>query len=395
MTRNYTNNLNKTMFKYNQSMNKVISGRKFTKMSEDVSGGARALRIRASLYKNEQIQKNLLSAGEELRVAENFMMAVQGITTQAHAEAIKAQNGTNNPTTEYLVFATNFDSYADQVFQQFNGVYGDKHLFGGTYNGGYPFSYGADDELLYLGIPVQDIEKNADGDYVYPNPDILSVNFDRNNPDHWRNVKYSEDVYIDAGLNITVNGTLLDPRSAIQMSVSGLESFGYGTSDVEYTDVNGTTHAFNVPNNICELLRRMSECLREAQNAATLKEDGEEYLRDEDGEFVLDDVGNRVSLSTVQGNAMNEFAALDVHMQEMSRKLMIQVADVGVRGNYMDNMLARYEDQYMTLQEMQITTERTNDAEEITTMRSHEFAWNLTLQFGSMFLPKSLMDYIR
>jgi len=402
MTRKYIRNINKTQVNLNNSMNKVMSGRKFTKMSEDVSSGAKALRIRAGLYKNEQMQKNLMAAQEELKVAENKMMAVQSMTITAHGEALRAQNGTFNPAEDYPIFASNFDSYAEQVFQQMNGVYAEKYLFGGTYNGDYPYSYDANGDVAYLGIPVHLITKNEDGVYLYPryldnDSGIDRLNFDPDDETHWRQVPYSDSIYFDAGLNVTVNGTLLDRRSAIELSISGLESFGFGTSDVEYLAKDGLVKNYTIPNNICEILKDMAKCLREASALAIRLEAGE-TPRYPDGEpnmnnFAGLDVqdGDRMMLS----DYMDRFAALDIQMQKQSNKLMVQVAEVGVRTNYMENMLSRYEDEELTLREMQIHTERINDPEEITTMRSYDFAWNITLQFGSMFLPKSLMDYVR
>ena len=64
---------------------------------------------------------------------------------------------------------------------------------------------------------------------------------------------------------------------------------------------------------------------------------------------------------------------------------MVEVADIGVRGNYLSSTLSRYEDEELTLIEMQTNVEKINDSEEITTMRSHEYSWQLTLQFGSSF----------
>ena len=88
MSRNYINNLNNTLLRYNKSMDKVSSGRRFTKMSESVADGSRALRIRAQLYKNTQMQRNLSSVQEELNIAETNMMSVKEFLIQ-HEQALR------------------------------------------------------------------------------------------------------------------------------------------------------------------------------------------------------------------------------------------------------------------------------------------------------------------
>ena len=66
MNRNYLGNLNGTLERYNESGNRLTTGREFDKMSDNVSDGTRALTIRTQSYKNEQIQENVKKAGESL-----------------------------------------------------------------------------------------------------------------------------------------------------------------------------------------------------------------------------------------------------------------------------------------------------------------------------------------
>lgn len=357
MSRNYINNLNSTLLKYNKSMDKVSSGRKFTKMSEAVADGSRALRIRAQLYKNEQMQRNLNSVSEELNVAETNMMSVKGVLDTAHEQALKVQNGTQEAGNEYQIYSSIFSSYKDQIFQWSNAVYGDKYLFSGTNNAKAPFALDGDGDLTYNDIKVSEITQDANGDYVYPVPDPT----DPTDPTKvtMQKVPYSDDIYIDIGLNVTVNGTDVDKKTAFNTSVSGLASFGFGTSEVEYTNKEGETKTFDVPNNIYEIFDQMAD-----------------------------------ELSKGEGCNMDKLAALDNKLTEQSKKLMVEVADIGVRSNYLSTTLSRYEDEELTLTEMQMKVEKINDSEEITTMRTYEYAWKLTLQFGSDFLPKSLMDYL-
>ena len=51
MTRNYLNNLNNSLSLYNESENKLTTGRKISKMSDDVSAGTRALGV--DVYKRQ------------------------------------------------------------------------------------------------------------------------------------------------------------------------------------------------------------------------------------------------------------------------------------------------------------------------------------------------------
>ena len=48
-------------------------------MSDSVADGSRALRLRAQIYKNAQMQRNLSTVQEELNVAETNMLSVKGV----------------------------------------------------------------------------------------------------------------------------------------------------------------------------------------------------------------------------------------------------------------------------------------------------------------------------
>jgi len=96
MTRNYLINLNNNLSLLNESGTRLQTGREFTKMSENVSAGTRALGIRTQMYKNEQIQSNVKKASESLTVAESNMMSLEDILNSVHEQTIKALNGTND-----------------------------------------------------------------------------------------------------------------------------------------------------------------------------------------------------------------------------------------------------------------------------------------------------------
>ena len=108
MSRNYLNNLNNSLELYNQSGERIHSGRKLNKMSDNVSDGTRALSIRTQFYKNEQIQENVRKAGETLSVAESNLTSIKDIVDNVHAKCIEALNGPKESAAE--IFAIDFDA---------------------------------------------------------------------------------------------------------------------------------------------------------------------------------------------------------------------------------------------------------------------------------------------
>jgi flagellin-like hook-associated protein FlgL len=173
----------------------------------------------------------------------------------------------------------------------------------------------------------------------------------------YNKVPYSDRQYVDAGFGLSVDSfTGLDKNTAIKTSVSGLEAYGYGTRTVEYATGDGVIKTYEVPNNVYELYGEMSKALEE--------------------------------------NDLDKFSALDIHLVEKTDELVKNISDLGIGYKYLDSNLVRLENESMTLEELRGKVEGIDNVTEITNLYNDKYAWELTLQFGSKYLPQSLMDYV-
>ncbi|MBQ3566856.1 MAG: hypothetical protein IJA12_06730, partial [Oscillospiraceae bacterium] len=283
MTRNYLGNLNRSLERYNSSANKLTTGRKFSKMSENVSDGTRALTIRTQFYKNEQIQDNVKKAGESLYVAESNLMSIKDIVDTVHSTAVQALNETNKSAAD--IYAADFDAVKEQIVEFANCKYNDCFVLGGTNNTSAPFEI-KDGELFYNGVNVNDIQK-SEGVFMNGTEEV----------------PYSNSVFIDIGISMTVSNGKIDPRTAFNMSVSGLDCLGYGTTEVEYDCNGGGKKTAEVPNNVFEIIDEMSTCLRE-------------------GDY-------------------DKLGALNDHLKKSFDNLVTEISDIGIRTNYLDRHTAR------------------------------------------------------
>jgi flagellin-like hook-associated protein FlgL len=174
---------------------------------------------------------------------------------------------------------------------------------------------------------------------------------------NYNNVPYSQRKYVDAGFGLSIDKhTGLDKNSVIKTSVSGLDAFGYGTKIVEYAKEDGVVKTYEVPNNVYEIYGEMAQALKD--------------------------------------NDMDKFAALDMHLVERTDELVENISDLGISYKYIDSNLTRLANEAMTLEELQGSVEGIDNVTEITNLYNNKYAWELTLQFGSKYLPQSLMDYI-
>ncbi|MGN1482008.1 flagellin N-terminal helical domain-containing protein [Porcipelethomonas sp.] len=337
MTRNYLNNLNNSLSLYNESANKLTTGRKISKMSDDVSAGTRALSVRTQSYKNEQIQDNVKKAGESLDVAEGNLTSIKDILQSVNEQTMTALNGTNISASN--IFSINFTALKNQVIEFANCRYNNSYVLGGTNNTSAPFTV-ENGDLMYNGVRVNDIEK-TEGKFYSDGTEV----------------PFSESTYIDIGIGMSVKNGVVDPRSAFNMSVSGLDCLGYGTSEITYEDIDGNEHTMTVPNNAYDILDEMSKCL-----------DEKDY---------------------------DKLGALNDHLKETLNGLIDEIADIGVRTNYLDVHYERLEEEEYVLTEIQNNLEYIKDTDELINNKNLEYSWLLTLQYGGKILPQSLMDYVQ
>ena len=341
MTRNYLANLNNSLELYNKSGDKLNSGRKISKMSDNVSDGTRALSIRTQFYKNEQIQENVKKAGETLSVAESNLMSIKDIIDNVHSKCVEALNGPKESAAE--IFSLDFTAVKDQIVEFANCKYNDSYVLGGTNNQSAPFTVNSNGNLLFNGTKVNNITKTGG---VFKNQATNSE------------VAYSQSVYMDIGIDMVVKNGVVDPRTAFNMTENGLDALGYGTSTLEYTDDKGNKQTFDAPNNAFEIIGEMASCLNEPKNYEKL-------------------------------------AVLNDHLKKTFDGLVNEIADIGIRTNYLDRHSSRLEDEEDVLTKIQNDLEYVKETDELINNKNMEYSWLLTLQFGSKVLPQTLMDYIK
>lgn len=333
MMRNYLKNLGRASNDVARSSQRMTSGRKFTKLSENVSDGTRALKVREQLDKDEQYLTNIRDAESELASAESNMMSVNEILQTVQSKLKEAMTGTAEGTKREII-ALEIGKLKDQVLQFSNAQFADNYLFSGTNNAGSPFDKGADGRMTYNGIPVDQITKNpADGKYYTDNTFTNLIPND-------------EEKYIDMGMGLSMSGGKVDPKSAFKTSFSGLDIFGAGT------DANGNS------GNLYNLLSDIE---------TSLKNYG-------DGEQVKD---------------------LSTKLTEQTDMLMTNITDIGTRSAFLAKTTERIENDIEKLTELGVKLEVTDDPKETVSMKMYDYAWKATLQLGAKIIPLSLMDFIR
>lgn len=350
MSRSYLKNLGHSYKYMNDAMTRIETERAFTKVSENPTSGTRAIDIRAKLYRNEQIQDNINVASEQLSMAETALTEINDMASNIMPEIQKALNGANLQAGKNS-YLTVLDAAKQELVRVANTKYNDRYVIGGTSVEKPPYTVDADGDFCFNGFKVSEIKKSEKGEYYIPEDSIVYDDLYEDTK-----IPHSDDAFIDIGLDLYVNEGIVNPRSAYKVSVSGIDNLGYGRSDVTYGLMNGEEVEYNFSNNLYDIMTEMENAINEDDK--------------------------------------DKLSALYEHFKKQTDNLISGISEVGVRSKYLETTLVRFENENLSLSKMQKDTEGINEATEITNFLGYKNAWNLTMQFGSNIVPKSLMDYV-
>ena len=331
--RNYLKHLHGAQNKAYEINQRVASGNRFTKLSDDVSAGSRVLRLRMDRYKAEKQLENAEEANAKLRITEDNMMDMERIIMYVHEQ--KAERALNDPSGDARnIYAAEIRSMMAEFVTYANASYGNMFNFGGSnaYTG--PFTISDEGKLLYNSIDLDTIKQDP------VTGKLMSFG---------EEVPLDRDIYFDISLGILVTGPLENPAvigsTAFKVSYSGPELVYFGV------DENGRSN--NLYNIMNELQKNLEDFDREEAEIWNMK------LR----------------------------AQLD--------KFRINLTDIGVRTNFLEGIeekLKKTIDNHSTRIDDLMGTK---DEEEATAQMLNDYVLKAVLQLGSRMLPLSLMDFVR
>lgn len=341
LTSNYLFNANRTLEKLTEQHEKCETGRAFKRISQNVSAGKKALQARTAMYRNEQYQKNVSAASEQMTTAEASLTSINDQLQNVKSLCLKAVNGPNTDDTSRDIFAATLNETKASILDDINAQHVDKYIFGGTNNKEIPFTVDDEGDICFNGTKLDDLTC-TDGVY-----------FDKDGNE----VPMSGDTYVDIGKGLRMNGDTFDKNSAFKISFQGAEWTGYGKSEMSYTDKDGNEVTEEVSNNVYQILTQM-------QNA-------------------------------LENNDTERLSALNDHLDKQFDHLLTGIAELGVKSKTLETTKSKLEDENDSIAQMQQDIEGINDTDEIVKLEEYNYAWALTLKFGSTVLPNSLMDYIK
>jgi flagellar hook-associated protein 3 FlgL len=212
VNRRFVDRLQTNFARKNESENRIISQRRFTRASQNPLDAARTLRTRRTMSEVETYKRNLDTATGIYEVAESNVRQVSSILAQLHGTLIKAATGTYATDPDKQIIALEIDGLADQMMRLMNVTVGGRRIFGGVHNIEPPFEINMSSRTVYYnGVNVNTFNNHED----FP---------------------HSRTSFLDVGLGMKWfdAGTLherIDPQTAIPVTFNGAQILGSGTKE--------------------------------------------------------------------------------------------------------------------------------------------------------------------
>lgn len=213
LMRNYQSSLSKNIGGLSEARNAVLSGRRFSKASEDPSGALTASNLERRYVRNKSYLTTLTEVQSRQDAQEDAVMQLNKICQTIDRDySVSAMSGSNMAKDVRATYATSMKELQHSMINSLNAQYGDNFVFAGAAGMEVPFKLGEDGVLTYRGIDVNTTD-----------PDELALL-----------EKYGkESTYVDIGfgLDFDQNGKVIS-TSAFNTSLPGIEVIGTGDKNL-------------------------------------------------------------------------------------------------------------------------------------------------------------------
>lgn len=139
MISRFSRSLNTASLNLSSITDKVSTGMKYSKASEDTASALKSFKIRRSLSRVEQYKSNISELQSTLDEMETSLMGIKEALTEATTTLEQGANGTLSESDRKSV-ASVFESLQEQVLKLANTNFAGKYIFGGPNTTSKPFS---------------------------------------------------------------------------------------------------------------------------------------------------------------------------------------------------------------------------------------------------------------
>ncbi len=135
---------------YMNILSKILSGKNFTSVSEDVPGATKVLKLNDQLAKLNEYQSNINAATNEMNLAYDTLNSVNDELTDINSLIIEAANATTTPEGAKAI-SSEIKEKVSTIVSQMNTKYMDNYIFSGTNTQSQTYKVDENGDTIYQG----------------------------------------------------------------------------------------------------------------------------------------------------------------------------------------------------------------------------------------------------
>lgn len=433
--RRYIGGLERNFKRKNDTENKIINNRKYTRASQSPMEAVSALKVRKAMAETESYLNVLSDAADIYNSAESAVRQISDIIHNVYEKLIQGASGTYSVQDDKQIIAEEIDAMGEEMVRTMNLIVADRRIFGGVNDSSLAFKI--DGGAVYFnGVPVN----------RFSDPSMF--------PD-------GKTSYIDAGMGMQfLNSYDIDSQTVIPVTFNGAQILGCGLDSQNFNVdwnwlKNGDTYKIKVlyGGEVKDISFTAGAMLAgppptldatatpEAHQAATVQslnaalqsafgidpDDGSAYVKvTADGLFYAKPgIGEFSVYSEVSGqenviSAVPSFKfpkniiqlTLDAAkcmrsgddektawyadmLFKAQSNLSLSIAKIGSDQSFIEFNQERLQGNLLSLKDRQNTLEYPDLAEESTNWKMFEMIYNAALQLSSSTIPMSIFSFMR
>jgi flagellar hook-associated protein 3 FlgL len=409
VTEKYMRSLNDIQTRLDKLNSQVVTGQKFTKVSEDAPAAVKSFQILKDLSRVTGYQSSITHCKGILSNAESAISGTGGIEEILHdvkTQIVYGLNGTQSQEERQIV-AEQLQNMQQQILQSLNSSSAGLYYYGGANVSMEPFTVDSDGNLAYRYrdaatdtiqiVKVDDLRATPPAGPAPPAAPLPTNPLDPNDPAsvaEWdaynKYTQYNKDVemnqlytelmdaglFMDLGMGIRTDSSgMIDRNSVFTYTLPGIMITGVGV----ITDANGDVRASG---NLYDLIGEI---------AAEFSSDTYTHERANELYGYLDGWDS----PTDPNDPRYDPSGLQTHHEGVARFVQYALTTLGTKTQYL-----KFLDTRMSARELDDTTRLTDTmfvdpARTIIDFDSQETAYQAALLMGTKVLPLSIFDYMR
>jgi flagellar hook-associated protein 3 FlgL len=425
VTEKYLRSVNNISVELDRLQNQTMTGKRFTKVSEDTPAAVKAFQIRKDIARVEGYKASVQHAQGMLSNAESSIMRMQDLLHDSREKIIQGLNGTQS-SEEREIIATHLKELQNQMLQLLNGNSADVYYFGGNSVRQEPFSVAEDGSLQY---------RAKDGDeYRWIKLKDLSSISNPNDPgyDPKQYALYQElmsaGLFVDIGMGIRsedgttpvpagTTGSGVDRNSVFTYTLPGIEITGVGTITSEITGKQVSANIYDLLGEIADSLSSKDYSYEETDEMFGMLFGGDkdqlprairvsnEFLPDgsknpdyDTSSPHYDATLNRADASFDQAKYDNLIKIYEnvsaVHRPGTAQSVQFAITNVGTKQQFLEFVTDSLETRKLNDLKLQKDTESVDLEESVIYYDSQKIAYQAALAMGAQIIPMSIFNYM-